>query len=256
VPFDPLNDPVKLEQVGRNTFHLLKPFAYIARDGTRYEITREGVGDSDLASVPWILWWFVASYGRHTRPALVHDQLVDQIERHKADRLFRDALKEVKIGWFHRWLIWTAVSLETTFRTFAMPDDPAKEGVNKQRKGRWVTIVGFPLVAAHLAVGVVAVASARDASRLWQILAWLLVATWFAAWRVRGLLFVAGLILIVPAMLVLLVPLLVVWVFEGGPWHLLRLAWWFLAKAVMGGDTPRPTVPPIGPTRQIGIERV
>lgn len=88
MPFDP-DEPVELKQIGRNTFRLLKPFAYVDTGRARYEIVPDKVGDTDLASVPWILWWFVASYGRHTRAALVHDQLVDGINRHEADRVFR-----------------------------------------------------------------------------------------------------------------------------------------------------------------------
>lgn len=57
----------------------------------------------------------------------------------------------------------------------------------------------------------------RDEWWLWQILAWALLVSWLVAWRLRGVLFIAGLILIVPAMIVLLVPLGIVWVLEGGP---------------------------------------
>jgi hypothetical protein len=70
---------------------------------------------TDLASVPFWLWWFVASYGLHTRAALLHDQLVDveQFDRVEADRVFRLALEESKVRWMRRWLMWTAVSIAT-----------------------------------------------------------------------------------------------------------------------------------------------
>jgi uncharacterized protein DUF1353 len=63
--------------------------------------------------VPFWLWWFVASYGLHTRAALLHDQLVDTIDRFEADRVFRLALEESRVRWMRRWLMWAAVSMAT-----------------------------------------------------------------------------------------------------------------------------------------------
>jgi len=118
---------VVLKQVGPNSFQLLHGF--------RYQVPPEGVihlvpahdpellptapnNSTDLASVPFWLWWFVASYGLHTRAALLHDQLVDvqQIDRVEADRVFRLALEESKVRWMRRWLMWTAVSIATMLR--------------------------------------------------------------------------------------------------------------------------------------------
>ena len=118
-------DPeVVLKQVGPNSFQLVHGF--------RYQVPPNGVihlvpahdpdrpptapnNSTDLASVPFWLWWFVASYGLHTRAALLHDQLVDvkQIDRVEADRVFRLALEESKVRWMRRWLMWTAVSIAT-----------------------------------------------------------------------------------------------------------------------------------------------
>jgi Protein of unknown function (DUF1353) len=79
----------------------------------------DGGGETDLASVPWFMWWLVASYGNHTRAALLHDALyVDAgeeapVPRATADRLFLTALREPgqKKGAFRHWLMWAAVSL-------------------------------------------------------------------------------------------------------------------------------------------------
>jgi hypothetical protein len=118
-------DPdVLLKQVGPNLFQLLQGF--------RYQVPPSGVihlvpahdpdrpptapnNSTDLASVPYWLWWFVASHGRHTRAALLHDQLVDvqNIDRVEADRVFRLALEESDVRWMRRWLMWTAVSIAT-----------------------------------------------------------------------------------------------------------------------------------------------
>jgi hypothetical protein len=251
MPFDPAEPIVELTQISRNAFRLRKGFAYVDSDGERYEITPEGVGDTDLASVPWILWWFVASYGRHTRPALVHDQLVDQIERHKADTVFRHALREVGIGWVHRWLVWTAVSLETTFRTWRMPEDPARPGVRSQRKGRLVSAVGFLIVGLHLALIGVAVAFAVRGSSLWWIVATVLAIGWFAIWRLRGVIAAPGAVLVVPATVAVLIPSLIAWILEGGLFDAAKLIVWWLVLRRSGA--PRPGVRPIGPTRELGI---
>jgi hypothetical protein len=74
-------------------------------------------GKTDLASVPWPLWWLIASYGSHTRAALLHDALyVDTpnppVARKTADRLLLSALREPgeKTGIYRHWLMWAAVS--------------------------------------------------------------------------------------------------------------------------------------------------
>jgi hypothetical protein len=76
-------------------------------------------GKTDLASVPPFLWWLIASYGNHTRAALLHDALYTDpgvtppVARKTADRLFLTALREPdqKTGAFRHWLMWAAVSL-------------------------------------------------------------------------------------------------------------------------------------------------
>jgi Protein of unknown function (DUF1353) len=74
-------------------------------------------GKTDIASVPWFMWWLVASYGNHTKAALLHDALVvdkgtPPVPRTMADRLFLTALREPgqKTGAFRHWLMWAAVA--------------------------------------------------------------------------------------------------------------------------------------------------
>jgi hypothetical protein len=81
-------------------------------------------GRTDLASVPSLFWWLIASYGNHTRASLLHDALyVDEgrppVPRRTADRLFLTALREPgpqKGGAFRHWLMWAAVSAFGTMR--------------------------------------------------------------------------------------------------------------------------------------------
>jgi hypothetical protein len=115
---------VVLKQVGPNSFQLLHGFRYqVPPDGIIYAVPAHDPNlppdapnnSTDLASVPFWLWWFVASYGLHTRAALLHDQLVDvaELDRAQADRIFRLALEDSKVRWMRRWLMWTAVSIAT-----------------------------------------------------------------------------------------------------------------------------------------------
>ena len=80
--------------------------------------------DTDGASVPQLLTWLVPKSGRHLPAAILHDALVrdDAIDRFEADRRFRDAMGDLGVGFIRRWLMWTAVGIETIRRrgTFAL----------------------------------------------------------------------------------------------------------------------------------------
>lgn len=85
---------------------------------------------TDLASVPSLFWSLIASYGRQTAPAIVHDsecwkvysaQYIDKdridgreavARRIRIDRRFRLGLRELDVTPFRTWLMWTFVSLE------------------------------------------------------------------------------------------------------------------------------------------------
>jgi hypothetical protein len=222
VTFTPSNR--ELRAIPPNRFRLLTGFTYKDPEGRDHKITPRGVGNTDLASVPWFLWWFVASYGRHTAAALAHDQLVDKIDRRYADWVFRCALKESGTSWIRRWLMWAAVSFETSFRTAFKPRDSTAKYPDRreQRTGRWVTIAGFLLVFGQLAVGIVLAAgwwkptiSFLDST--WreysysQVVGAVLILVWFLMWRERGILLIVGIILLAWAMLGVLVTAIVIW---------------------------------------------
>ena len=280
VPYDPPDQPTQLEQVSKKLFGLLRGFAYTDPDGERHDVTREGVGETDLASVPRIMWWFVASYGRHTRAALVHDQLVDQIERHDADWVFRRALIDSNVGFVRRWLVFAAVSFETTFRTTLKGRDDAKTlalerlrdekrangtigtsqrrekkaEVRLQRKGPWVTVFGFLLVGIHFGVAAWAVWRAVDGADGWPP-AILAVASWalvWGEWRALGwaglgrlAAFAAGVVLVVPFSALLLAPVLLTLVLEHGVYRIALVLW-----HVRGKKGPKPEAPDFEVTRK------
>lgn len=113
---------VVLEQTGASTFRVVEAFRYVdTESGEEFVVPDPRWGDieTDLASVPSILLWFVPRYGQHTLPALLHDQLVDHDladDRERADRIFRDAMGEQGVRFLRRWLMWSAVSLATMVR--------------------------------------------------------------------------------------------------------------------------------------------
>jgi hypothetical protein len=144
---DATPDP-ELRQVDEDTFVILKSFCYRAArtdpdadsvylvpgedfdspaqlaPGQSVVVPPETSGRTDLASVPSLFWWLIASYGNHTRASLLHDALyVDAgeppVPRPTADRLFLTALREPgpqKGGAFRHWLMWAAVSAFGTMR--------------------------------------------------------------------------------------------------------------------------------------------
>jgi Protein of unknown function (DUF1353) len=133
MPFlDPNGVPpvhIKLEQLRDDDgqlsayFEVLEEFEY--RDDRLHQtVTVPAHGEpTDLASVPWVLWWLIASYGRHTAAAIVHDTLVvDQMtrdERVRADTIFFHALEESGNNWFRHRLMWAATSWGLTMRKAA-----------------------------------------------------------------------------------------------------------------------------------------
>jgi hypothetical protein len=151
--FGDKDDPARprLEHCGGIDFVLLNSLAYCVPDqdpdeGTIYIVpgkdapkvderrpeTPDGTpvvlgilnGTTDLASVPWFMWWLVASYGNHTMAALLHDALIvgpnepQPVPRTTADRLFLRALREdpKKTGAIRHWFMWAAVSAFGTLR--------------------------------------------------------------------------------------------------------------------------------------------
>lgn len=110
-----LDAEILLRQVSATGFELDEPFRF-EEPGHQDIVVRRGDA-TDLASVPSFLTWLVPRYGRHTLPALLHDQLVvggmDPNDREKADATFRDAMGGTRVPLVMRWVMWAAISLAT-----------------------------------------------------------------------------------------------------------------------------------------------
>ena len=69
---------------------------------------------TDYASIPKLLRAIVLPYGKHSGASVVHDWLYSSncdldISREKADRIFLEILKEEKVNFFLRTLMYIAV---------------------------------------------------------------------------------------------------------------------------------------------------
>lgn len=129
---------IRLSQIGGQTFMLESTITYVgARTGLEGKglseevltsIRAVGPGDllpdTDLASVPAPLRWFLNSYGLHTPAALIHDRLIPTdpvatpgMTDAYTDRYFRFMLQDLGVPWLRRWLMWAAVAFRTFYET-------------------------------------------------------------------------------------------------------------------------------------------
>lgn len=114
---------IVLHQVNPREFELVEGFRYQGRRGA-WEVRAEDLPDTDLASIPRLMGWFVSNYGRHTLAALLHDHLVRNgpclqppVPRHRADDVFRDALDELGVPYLRSRIMWSAVVFITRWRS-------------------------------------------------------------------------------------------------------------------------------------------
>src|ERR1044071_3323890 len=110
------------QQTDGHFFHVRRSFSYVDPILGKKVTVPQGL-KTDLSSVPWFLWWLVASYGTHTAAALVHDYLVvekmTRAERIAADAVFFHALEESGNNWFRHRVMFAAVSWGLSMRKAA-----------------------------------------------------------------------------------------------------------------------------------------
>jgi hypothetical protein len=119
---DDTDPTVELAVVPPRRFVLLKSFGYRAHDGSFWDVPADRVS-TDLASVPSALWSLLASYGRQTRPAILHDHITEEALkltdrktafdlRDRGDDLFRESLADEGVtAGSRRWTFWAGVTL-------------------------------------------------------------------------------------------------------------------------------------------------
>ena len=121
--------PIKLQQIEKKTFVLESDIRYDGETGLEGKIDEATLEDirvlakgieTDLASVPGPLRWFLGTYGAHTPAVLIHDRLIPtpdelqgQMTDQYADRYLRCMARDVGIRWLKRWVMWAGVALRT-----------------------------------------------------------------------------------------------------------------------------------------------
>lgn len=93
-----------------------RPFGFLATlKQERIAVVTPQRFETDFASIPAWSRWLISPFGRHAEAAVIHDWLYalgpkgDDYARHRADRIFRAALKQVGIGVMLRSVMYTAV---------------------------------------------------------------------------------------------------------------------------------------------------
>ena len=238
-------DRIYLVQRAPRHFQLLEPISFLEAGRPEserilipaHEPDRPAVGDnqSDLASVPTFLWSLIASYGRQTSAALLHDRLSDLARngdphtgidrRRNADRLFRVALIESSISATRAWIMWAAVAIEKYWEF---------------RRWQAIAMTAHALAGVLLVYAVLALACGVGEPRLsfswWMLTLVTLPAVSSLAWGRDGMAHLvatyAG-VFLAPFLLAGILGQVVLWALEAAGW------------LVTGARTPPPQ---IGPT--------
>lgn len=91
---------VDVREIDDRQWSVLKAFAY---QGTRasYQVLEKE--PTDFASVPRIFVWFIPTYGRYTKAAILHDHLCrlakeGRFSRRDADGIFRQAMRTLEVA--------------------------------------------------------------------------------------------------------------------------------------------------------------
>jgi len=189
-------------------------------------------GVTDLASVPMWLWSFIASYGRQSAPAVLHDHrsvlaaaLGDRraalAQRRDDDRVFRTALREQGVPLLRRWVMWAWVAAD--------------------REREFGGLAGLLLIA-QVVLGSLLVVGASIAAfwQPWSLVAVPIVVLAALPWRLRAR-ELAPLVLVLTGSIAVLGPLLVLHLVALVPFRLIEA----IVELVSGGDPAgvlRPTL--------------
>jgi hypothetical protein len=157
-----------LEQTGDDSFALQSRLVFTRNTGLnkfvqKGTIRKDTIDDitelrpdqlthTDLASVPRVFRWLLASYGAHTPAVLIHDRLIGWKKPPEgwrdtyADRYLRFMLKASGVSLLTRWLMWTAVALRTRW---SAPRDRTAQRIGL---GLWCVLALVGIAAAVVAV--------------------------------------------------------------------------------------------------------
>lgn len=87
---------------------------------------------TDFASVPQVMWWFIAPWGLHGNGAVIHDYLywMQQRSKKESDLIFLEAMGVLGVNVIKKYIIYYAVKLFGIFAWKSNTNNKSK-GVNK-----------------------------------------------------------------------------------------------------------------------------
>lgn len=168
--YDPSDGgPLKLELLSINgtRFRVLQRMAYRSDQYVAHFVFPDDLHRfrTDLASVPGLFTWLVPRTGDFLPAAVLHDALLvsdyrgPEVSRAQADDIFRIAMDEIGTGRARSWMMWSAVSTATMWRS----------GVLAKR------LAVATLLGAIVLLGAV---SSLDLVDLWDVLPWMAQRPW------------------------------------------------------------------------------
>ncbi len=125
---------IRLAQKGRVAFQLESVIEYGGTTGLEHlgltdaawsqlrRLDPSDLDDTDLASIPPPMRWWVNTYGVHTPAALIHDRFIGGtlpggVTEQHIDRYFRFMLDDAGLPIGKRWIMWSAVALRTRWKS-------------------------------------------------------------------------------------------------------------------------------------------
>jgi hypothetical protein len=108
--FIPPNHRLLMEDLDGERFVLLARLVYHSEALNMSWSIPEGF-QTDLASIPRLLWALLPKTGAYDRAAVVHDYLYfhNGVTRGQADGVLREAMKDLGVSWITRQTIWAGV---------------------------------------------------------------------------------------------------------------------------------------------------
>lgn len=155
---------VLVDQVSETEWVTTHPIIYYPAKGK--PVIVDAGFETDFASVPRPLVWFLPRTGLWTLAAILHDWLwrleapMGRVTWREADRLFREAMRDLGVPFLRRWVMWSAVRV-------------AAVGKGGQHRD-WLATLPAALTCGALVLPVVAVpvVSILAALVVWTIIEW------------------------------------------------------------------------------------
>ena len=103
------------EPLNGKWFRTLEPIRYTTVKGRVFNVPSATY--TDFASVPRGFRWLISRVGVHGKAALLHDWLCEKkiVKRKEADKIFLEAMKETKVGWLKRRIMFMGVRAYSIF---------------------------------------------------------------------------------------------------------------------------------------------